>query len=487
MRFFCFIMEVRGEKMSNSATVETALKTQKFSDGKYGVMIHFSYNGTDWNERVNNFDCDALARQLHEIGAAHLFFSVTQYDGYFCCPCQAYDDILAAAGIVSHCSRRDLINDLYEALSRYGIDLYVMFSGRGPEESELIQLFPRDDCNGVSEEFMLRWTSVMRDISLRYGQRIKGWWVNGCSAYLPEFEKRDSMVVRQMEQAMREGNPDTLVAFNRNIGVRGFFHGEDYTAGEINDLNELPVSRMVDGVQWHAVTYLGPYWGVDGCARKNREIIRFVKRATDMGGVVTLDVAVNYDGTLTGTHYNQMLTLRSFIRDRLTFSERDITESGDYIKFSIVEQPDEIPKNWVNIAYGKECRASSYYDWQEQTFPPEEALTDNMATGWAPAAKEEGDTYWEIDLGSDTVIDAIEYVPRKLFPYERRNFECIASLDPNFTAYITLLHHGNFPLPVGINPARILPRGVLCRYIRFRPTAPGTRVFITQLKIFKKP
>ena len=101
-----------------------AQMTEWFKNGKYGVMMHFlgsiAESDESWNARVNAFDCEALAKQLHACGANHLLFTISQTGGRFCMPIQSYEAVLQEAGVTKKlCSDRDLVADLIAALDVY--------------------------------------------------------------------------------------------------------------------------------------------------------------------------------------------------------------------------------------------------------------------------------------------------------------------------------------------------------------------------------
>ena len=66
-------------------------------DVKWGVMLHYSAerlmsnNQLDsqaktlgqWSELIDNFDCDALAKQLSDVGAGYLIITVRHIGEFF--------------------------------------------------------------------------------------------------------------------------------------------------------------------------------------------------------------------------------------------------------------------------------------------------------------------------------------------------------------------------------------------------------------------
>ncbi|MBS7262014.1 MAG: discoidin domain-containing protein [Eubacteriales bacterium] len=469
---------------------EVLSRTQEFFDGKYGVMQHFlgdfPLNEKEWNERVNDYDCQEVARQLHEVGAAHFLFSMSQVNGYFPAPNVAYTRLMRRSGFVPHCSERDLIADLYEALAPYGIKLFLFMTVGGPRAA-YPALFPWSEEEGPLPLLAENWFPMLEEYSLRYGNRVAGWWVTGCFSYFSTFRTEDHPFTQGLVKALRSGNPDALIALNSGSDNVRLTKEQDLVAGERDGLDLPPYGRLVNGMQSHVVTYLGPYYAAPGVVCSNVELVRFVKRTNEQGGVVTLDAAADDHGHIVPEHMNQLSVIRTFIRERARFQEKEIPESEEYLRAKRIPMPDPIPADYVNVAYGKKCTATSYFRWAKQSYPPEAAIDGSSVTGWAPAADDRKGMYWTLDLGEEMCVDAISYVPRKNFSYERRNFEIIASLMPDFSAYTTLLYQGDIPLPLGVDPARVFSKPVYCRYIRMRPTKPNVRVFIVDMKIYVRP
>ena len=112
-------------------------------------------------------------------------------------------------------------------------------------------------------DFLPRWTTVLKEYSLRYGSAVSGWWLDGCYA---KNEWTEPMF-QQFHDAIRAGNPNAILALNNGVkhpiagppasGNQGngrywntggvISRWEDFTAGESNDLMDLPKTRWVTG------------------------------------------------------------------------------------------------------------------------------------------------------------------------------------------------------------------------------------------------
>ncbi|MHC1694798.1 MAG: hypothetical protein AB9835_05935 [Eubacteriales bacterium] len=294
-------------------------KTDILMNKKWGVFTHYLYTcqnnpshpasgghvETSWNECVNNLDVKLLASQLADAGAGYFVFTLMQGTRYMCAPNAAYDEI-SGYKPGEACSLRDLPEELYAALSPYGIDLYLYYTGDGPHFDPIAG--PRfgfvEPRQNVSMDFVERWSRVLAEYSTRYGSKVKGWWIDGCYTFFGYNEQ----LLKPLADAARAGNPDSLVSLNLGVEARvsPYTSLEDFTCGEMNDFTDIPDSRFINGEQWHTLAPLGksaddsPWnaWNRPGIKRSADYISDYVRRVNDKGGVVTVDVLLKRDGSL---------------------------------------------------------------------------------------------------------------------------------------------------------------------------------------------
>jgi hypothetical protein len=68
-----------------------------------------------------------------------------------------------------------------------------------------------DDCrSNIPMLFAERWASVMEEYATRYGDSVKGWWVDGCYSYFNYTDRK----LQPYHTAVKRGNPQAMVAFN---------------------------------------------------------------------------------------------------------------------------------------------------------------------------------------------------------------------------------------------------------------------------------
>jgi len=292
--------------------------TDRFYKSKWGVFNHFLggdvNSAEEWNEKVNGFDVEKVAKQLHEMGASYYFLTIMQGKRFMCSPNSRYDEI---GGIKpgEACSVRDLPMDMYNALSKYGIDLYLYYTGDGPHKDEVLnKKFGYWDPinNPVPESFVHKWALVLEEYAVRYGDKVKGWWMDGFYDYF--YYNNDLMA--PYYEAIKKGNPDALVSFNNGELVRQYeaekeykidkwYEKAEFTAGEQVDFIHIPESRFANGAQTHMLipmgipldpSNIGTSWCQPGLKRSPEHIIDFAKKAFENGVVLTFDIYVDKYG-----------------------------------------------------------------------------------------------------------------------------------------------------------------------------------------------
>lgn len=294
--------------------------TDRFFHSKWGVFNHYLYHEqnrtgsavnqnagtTDWNVCAEELDIVKIADNLQASGAQYYFFTLMQGTKYMAAPNSAFDRITDYSAGEASC-RRDIPMELAEELGKRGIDLYLYFTGDGPyvNEDAALRFGFAEPRKNVSMDFVLKWASVLREYAVRYGGRVKGWWIDGC--YRGAFGYTDELL-RPYYVACKEGNPDCIVAMNDGVyedrAVKNF-SGEDFVCGEFNDFTYLPPSRFIEGAQAHILAPLGvspdgsPWggWCKPGIKRSKEYMADYIKKVNRSGGVVTVDVALYRDGS----------------------------------------------------------------------------------------------------------------------------------------------------------------------------------------------
>jgi hypothetical protein len=301
----------RGEPMNAS--------TDWFQKAGYGVFVHYLAGlqnnreqihslgrETSWAECVREFDTERFAETMAEVGAGYVIFTVMQVRREMIAPNETYDRITGYQPGEA-CATRDLIGDLYQSLSHRNIPLMLYFTGDGPRaDPKAAPAFGWQ--TPVTPEFVGKWTDVAREYSERYGEKVVGWWVDGCYPWIGYDDEKLALFAG----ALKAGNPNSIVAFNRGVDPRvmSYTPHEDYTCGEQNRFFDMPVSRWLDGEQWHLLSHMGTGWGHPGSQYTKRELGEYVFDVNQRGGVVSIDVLLFRDGSLDRSQVEMLKAVR---------------------------------------------------------------------------------------------------------------------------------------------------------------------------------
>ncbi len=281
--------------------------TDWFAKAGYGVFVHYlcglqndaeTINSlgreTSWDECVAEFDTERFAQTMEEVGAGYVIFTVMQITRHMIAPNATYDRI-SGYEPGEACARRDLVEDLYQSLSRRNIPLMLYWTGDGPRADP--RASPAFGCGSpVTTEFVRRWSSVVEEYGKRYGDKVAGWWVDGCYPFIGYDDEKLGI----MAAALKAGNPKRIIALNPGVEARvsAYSRHEDYTCGEQNEFFDMPASRAIEGEQWHILSYLGTGWAKPGSQYTKRELAEYVFDVHQRGGVVSIDVLLFRDGAL---------------------------------------------------------------------------------------------------------------------------------------------------------------------------------------------
>ena len=161
----------------------------------------------------------------------------------------------------------------------------------------------------------------MSAVSERYGEKISGWWIDGCYDSTG-FNER---VAEQEAAALKSGNKNAVVAFNNGTKAGDCrFEFEDYSAGEICHPNSIAETDIFDysaegrwtelGYQKHFLTFLGSNWGTGGTIYETEKLVKHCyENILSKGAALTLDVRVSGDGTIEADQYAQLARLNEYV------------------------------------------------------------------------------------------------------------------------------------------------------------------------------
>ncbi len=217
--------------------------------GGWGLMHHYNKRGLErldaFNEQTDRFDVDALVRQLRELGVRWFIICLCHNatSRFWCAPNAALERYVPSPV----CSRRDLVADLAAALGPFGIRTMVyVWPWYESQMNEEVQ-------QALASEYPARWCEVLEEYSVRWGERVAGWWVDGAGVD-PEPN------LERLAAALRAGNPDVALSFNGGWGKLDRHSAGDYCGGEHLNLPPCP-GQYDQGALRHLLNPVGNYWG----------------------------------------------------------------------------------------------------------------------------------------------------------------------------------------------------------------------------------
>ncbi|HOU09978.1 MAG TPA: alpha-L-fucosidase [Clostridiales bacterium] len=293
--------------------------TDWFHDAQYGIFVHYLYAS---QKDFASFDAAAFAAAVHETGAKYLFMTLGQNSGWFCSPNETYENFIGAVP-GTWCSRRDIPMEAAAALAQYGIRLMLYLPSQGPSAAgdgiprALGATERHDETNWyIKKTYAQRWSKVIREWSLRYGELVAGWWFDGFyenTGYAGETAEYVSVLYKD---ACRAGNPNSIVAFNQGV-MNGLIQPAtavcDYTAGEENTFEALPPARFYAGAQWHILSYLGSWWGAPDLKYDSGYLAQYALGVIRAGGVVTFEIHINTDGSFAREQLDELALVKQAV------------------------------------------------------------------------------------------------------------------------------------------------------------------------------
>lgn len=300
--------------------------TEWFKESGFGIFVHYLNElqnkedalqslgmSTPWNEAVQAFDVDKFADQIAQTEAGYVIFTMHQMSPFLIAPNETYSRFTGyPTGTAA--SSRDLVEDLYRALHLKGIKLMLYWTGDGPRQDPQASIGLGLDGAKTNQDmkinpvFIDRWSSVAKEYSIRYGEKVWGWWVDGCYSWIGYTEEE----LEILANALRSGNPNSIVALNMGVEkkVTAYSKSDDYTCGEMREFEDIPDTRFIEGKQWHILSFLGENWAKPGAKYTTSELLDYIRKVTTVGGVVSIDVCLYRDGTIDPVQLEQLRAIR---------------------------------------------------------------------------------------------------------------------------------------------------------------------------------
>lgn len=309
--------------------------TDWFSQARWGIFVHYLWDVqnagkrpanlgkfTSWDDCVKEFDTEKFASQIEQTGARYVIFTMMQRTRYLIAPNATYDR-LTGYKPGEACSTRDLVEDLYQSLHKRGITLMLYSTGDGPrQDPQAAQGLGYG--GGTPVTFVRNWASVAAEYGQRYGDKVAGYWADGCYTHTGYNEEKWTILAN----GLRAGNPKRIIALNSPSMqlANSCTLNDDFTTGEVNSFGETSASRWRDGVQWHVLSYLGGDWCSPGVRYSAEWMADYIRRASYSGGVISVDVLLFRDGSIDAA---QLACLKEANRKMLALAVGTPTPPGN--------------------------------------------------------------------------------------------------------------------------------------------------------------
>lgn len=291
-------------------------RTDWFYEAKFGLFVHWTTHSLPKEgekkshaDAIKDFQLDTFVSQIVESGAKFVFFTITHADMNVPFALPELDEIMP--GLTSE---RDLISELADKLEPHGIRLMFYFNGEGSTTPGYMETTRFWEDEKYHAEICYKLTEA---ISKKYGKKIHGWWIDCC--YEPPICKGRGVRYdyKRYAEALRAGNPDSIVAFNfRGVEPWGCDWGKDiadFQAGEENDIKFLPEHRFSgeSDLQWFALCWMDDFWvhekeGTPTPQHENQKVLDYIKAIKSKGGVFAYNVAPYQEGRISEPTMEQL-------------------------------------------------------------------------------------------------------------------------------------------------------------------------------------
>ncbi len=315
--FMLFSIEL-GTPSARQAQLERAKKIRGNSSwmvkGKYGLFVHFSANMYGWTghkrraewfqESIKMFDVQHFADQVERTGAAWVNFTVTHQGFYWPGPSKAVDAIMPG-----RTCERDLLMEIIDELNKRGIaTMFYLHSGYNGFEAEAWRVALGADYGAADvSRFNDNMIAILRECSLRYGEKIKGFgYIDGCLMHDYPLDPHWESWAR----AIKAGNPKAVIGFSSNQGPAVSPFSDLSTRDGGGSLSEFNSDLVGPGKQygeiapawwcfmdtWYPTKPMNGKW-TGGPRETTQAYVGYFKRMADKGIPVTINLAMTADVT----------------------------------------------------------------------------------------------------------------------------------------------------------------------------------------------
>lgn len=286
--------------------------TDWFVDAKYGLTFHWTARSQPrrgpqkpYCDAVRDFDVKAFADMVEDAGAGYVIFTSSHDPHYFPAPIQTIEKILPG-----NTCERDLIGDLADALNDRGIKFIMYYTGCRTRPFSQASGWNNYD---KTENYRI-FADLLTEIGQRYGKKIAGYW----------FDMVPYNVSHHFEtlfKAAKVGNPDRIITWNGWI-QRKPTDFQEYWSGEVVD-PVYPFESLDKNYQPHVWIIIDDSWvhnkpdtDIGPLKITNEQLIEYVETCVEKEIVVSMNVSIYQDGTISPAATKQLRALKEAIRGK---------------------------------------------------------------------------------------------------------------------------------------------------------------------------
>ena len=316
-------------------TVYHMANTDWLASCSFGLGVHWTAQTVPRRGAARSF-ADAVARfRLDEFlhafemsGADYLIFTATHALQMLPCPHPIVEDILPG-----RTAERDLIGEIGRALSARGkyLIIYYNHSCNRADDPAWERAVGYHDSS--KDRFADNLCAIVQWMGERYGDVLRAWWFDSPYSLDPSGPhesvstdmKGYQFPWERMTASAKTGYGERLVTYNAGVGETFLYtEHQDYWAGELIDLNVLPLGRFLEnGLQWHGWTCLDDRRWVyrdnskpaDDPLYTDEEIVAYLRVCQRRQSTMCFNVIAFQDGSLADASVLQLSRINRVLRE----------------------------------------------------------------------------------------------------------------------------------------------------------------------------
>ena len=278
----------------------------------YGLMVHW----TSWSIQkdgsiksyagaVAEFDVDAFTDMVEEMGVGYVCFTIGHAEQYCPAPIESWEKIHPGKT-----TDRDLIAEIADAMDAKGIKLLLYMHTLGTANFH----------SGENERFFMDFKNILEEFGNRYKEKLAGYWFD---CWYQLFEGYPDFPFEEFYRITKTGNAERPICLNSWL-YPAVTPWQDYWAAEVLSFIELPEkgyakSGPVTNLPYHALLMMEPYWVLQDIEISeprftSAQLAQFISDCQDNRGIVTVNIGIYQDGTVSDGALQVMKEVKSQLR-----------------------------------------------------------------------------------------------------------------------------------------------------------------------------